>query len=373
MYKLGELRSQTSNYKLNDIVKRVIKPVEVVPKKKYTQIGIRSHGKGIFIKEEVTGQELGNKRVFWIEPNCFIVNIVFAWEKAVARTNSDLNGLIASHRFPMYKLDDTKVDLDYFTRLFLTSKGKTLLELASPGGAGRNKTLGQKEFLNLEINLPNIRIQKFISSFLKRLDNKIFLQEGKIKLLQMQKKGYMQKIFSQELRFKNAGKKEHFKWVTKTLGEIITVNSGKDYKHLYPGDIPVYGTGGYMLSVNEALSDIDAIGIGRKGTINQPQKLKAPFWTVDTLFYCTPKESNDLDFIYLLLQYINWNKYDESTGVPSLSKKTIESIICNIPSYEEQKMIGSFFSKTDERITLESDKLKEFQKQKQALMQTMFI
>ena len=68
------------------------------------------------------------------------------------------------------------------------------------------------------------------------------------------------------------------------------VNSGKDYKHLDKGDIPVYGTGGYMTSVSEPLSEIDAVGIGRKGTINKPYLLEAPFWTVDTLFYCTPKK-----------------------------------------------------------------------------------
>ena len=74
-----------------------------------------------------------------------------------------------------------------------------------------------------------------------------------------------------------------------------------DYKHLEEGDIPVYGTGGYMLSVNKALSDDkDAVGIGRKGTIDKPYILRAPFWTVDTLFYCIPKGNNSLGFLYPL-------------------------------------------------------------------------
>ena len=79
------------------------------------------------------------------------------------------------------------------------------------------------------------------------------------------------------------------------MGKVVSVCSGKDYKHLDEGDIPVYGTGGYMLSVSDALSnDSDAVGIGRKGTIDKPYILKAPFWTVDTLFYCIPHEKNDL-------------------------------------------------------------------------------
>lgn len=73
---------------------------------------------------------------------------------------------------------------------------------------------------------------------------------------------------------------------------MIIVGNGMDYKDLNEGDIPVYGTGGYMISVDKALSyKKDAVGIGRKGTIDNPYVLKAPFWTVDTLFYCIPKRN----------------------------------------------------------------------------------
>ena len=73
-------------------------------------------------------------------------------------------------------------------------------------------------------------------------------------------------------------------WEQRKLGEVANVCSGRDYKHLAEGPIPVYGTGGYMTSVSKALSyDEDAIGIGRKGTIDKPYRLQAPFWTVDTL------------------------------------------------------------------------------------------
>lgn len=78
-------------------------------------------------------------------------------------------------------------------------------------------------------------------------------------------------------------------WERLKYEDVIEVNSGKDYKHLDKGDIPVYGTGGYMLSVSEAITDKDGVGIGRKGTINKPYILKAPYWTVDTLFFCIPK------------------------------------------------------------------------------------
>ncbi|PZJ60228.1 restriction endonuclease subunit S [Staphylococcus aureus] len=161
-------------------------------------------------------------------------------------------------------------------------------------------------------------------------------------------------------------------WEEKKLEDIIKVNSGKDYKHLDKGDIPVYGTGGYMTSVSEPLSEIDAVGIGRKGTINKPYVLEAPFWTVDTLFYCTPKKEVDILFILSLFRKINWKVYDESTGVPSLSKQTINKIIRFVPTNKEQQKIGKFFSKLDRQIELEEQKLELLQQQKKGYMQKIF-
>ena len=142
-------------------------------------------------------------------------------------------------------------------------------------------------------------------------------------------------------------------WEQRKLGELVDVCSGRDYKHLSEGTIPVYGTGGYMLSVNDALSyDRDAIGIGRKGTIDRPYILKAPFWTVDTLFYAIPREKADLNFAFDIFQNIDWKKKDESTGVPSLSKTAINDIDVLAPKHGEQQTIGQFFAAIDHLITL---------------------
>ena len=142
-------------------------------------------------------------------------------------------------------------------------------------------------------------------------------------------------------------------WEQRKIGELVDVCSGRDYKHLSEGTIPVYGTGGYMLSVNDALSyDRDAIGIGRKGTIDKPYILKAPFWTVDTLFYAIPREKVDLNFAFDIFQNIDWKKKDESTGVPSLSKTAINDIDVLAPKHGEQQTIGQFFAGIDHLITL---------------------
>ena len=162
-------------------------------------------------------------------------------------------------------------------------------------------------------------------------------------------------------------------WQNKKLGDIVKVNSGRDYKHLGLGNIPVFGTGGYMLSVNDKLSDIDAVGIGRKGTIDKPQYLKAPFWTVDTLFYLTCKKGYDIEFVYYLCQTIPWKKYGEQTGVPSLSKVSIENVEVVVPiQIEEQKRIAQILSSLDEELSLIESKSALMNEHKKGLMQQLF-
>ena len=113
-----------------------------------------------------------------------------------------------------------------------------------------------------------------------------------------------------------------------------------------------------MTSVSAALSySEDAIGIGRKGTIDSPYVLHAPFWTVDTLFYSIPRNGFDLDFAFCLFLNTNWKSKDESSGLPSLSKQAINSTIIRIPGQIEQRLIGALFRDVDDLITLRQREL----------------
>ncbi len=198
--KVGILPADWDVYMLGECLSRVERPVEVKPNELYTQIGIRSHGKGLFYKEPVTGAALGNKAVFWIEPDCFIVNIVFAWEQAIGKTTQFEVGMIGSHRFPMYRPVNDRVDIDYLISYFLTKRGTDILEAASPGGAGRNKTLGQERFLKSKIVLPPIEEQQKIAAILTTQDRVIELKEKRLAEKQRQKKYLMQQLLTGKKR-----------------------------------------------------------------------------------------------------------------------------------------------------------------------------
>lgn len=162
-------------------------------------------------------------------------------------------------------------------------------------------------------------------------------------------------------------------WISKKIDQICKIGNGKDYKHLNTGNIPVYGSGGYMTSVCDFLYDGDSVCIGRKGTIDKPIFLTGKFWTVDTLFYthsfhkCSPK------FLYLIFQQINWYKYNEAGGVPSLSKTTIGNIDVCVPTNEdEQQKIADCLGSLDDLISAVADKIEALKEYKKGLMQQLF-
>jgi type I restriction-modification system specificty subunit len=238
------------------------------------------------------------------------------------------------------------------------------------------KRLYNDNFLKTEFMLPQIDEQIKLGTFFASLDNLITLHQRKYDKLTKVKKSMLEKMFPKngtnvpEIRFKGFTDA----WEQRKLVELVDVCSGRDYKHLSEGTIPVYGTGGYMLSVNDALSyDRDAIGIGRKGTIDRPYVLKAPFWTVDTLFYAVPREKVDLNFAFDIFQNIDWKKKDESTGVPSLSKTAINDIDVLAPKHGEQQTIGKFFAAIDHLITLHQRKLEKLKILKKACLEKMFV
>lgn len=212
-----------NTYLFRDILERVEVPVNVEPDKEYVQIGIRSHGKGLFYKEPVLGKALGNKQVFWIQPNCFILNVVFAWEQAITKTTENEIGMIGSRRFPMYRPKNDLVDINYLIYYFLTKRGTDILEAASPGGAGRNRTLGQERFLKSKITLPTLPEQQKIAAILSTQDKVIELKEKLLAQKQQQKKYLMQQLLTGRKPHKNNPRIEECE-----IGEVCKINPKQD-------------------------------------------------------------------------------------------------------------------------------------------------
>ncbi|GDZ15339.1 restriction endonuclease subunit S [Bifidobacteriaceae bacterium MCC01954] len=270
-------------------------------------------------------------------------------------------------------------DPDFLVTYYETDRWYKAVQMIAAEGARNHGLLNiaPNDFFDTALILPPSREeQELIGLFFARLDNLITLHQRKCDKLVIFKKSMLEKMFPKdgesvpEIRF--AGFTDP--WEQRKFSDIVDVCSGKDYKHLEEGPIPVYGTGGFMTSVDEALSyDRDAVGIGRKGTIDKPYLLKAPFWTVDTLFYAIPKSDMDLEFVHCSFLNVDWKSKDESTGLPSLSKEAINETIALVPSFNEQSRLGDFFYNLDNLITLHQRKLELLQNVKKSLLDKMFV
>ena len=173
-----------------------------------------------------------------------------------------------------------------------------------------------------------------------------------------------------KLRFKeftNDYKKYKYK-------DVLKIKSGRDQKQIMcnDGKYPILGTSGVIGRTNNFLYNKPSVLIGRKGTIDKPQYMETPFWTVDTLFYSEIFCKNSPKYIYYSFQNINWKKYDESTGVPSLSCSTIENIDYLVPNIEEQTKIAKFLSLLDKKIELQTNKIEDLKLYKLSLREKLF-
>ena len=283
---------------------------------------------------------------------------------------------IVSHVFKVFRHVGDNYDLSYWKHAINNEKLMKDVLTRSTKASTMMHELVTADFLEELTLVPSLNEQRAIGAAIDSIDNLITLHQRKYDKLVVFKKSMLEKMFPKdgesvpEIRF--AGFTDP--WEQRKFSDIVNVCSGKDYKHLEEGPIPVYGTGGFMTSVDEALSyDRDAVGIGRKGTIDKPYLLKAPFWTVDTLFYAIPKSDMDLEFVHCSFLNVDWKSKDESTGLPSLSKEAINETTALVPSFNEQSRLGDFFYNLDNLITLHQRKLELLQNIKKSLLDKMFV
>nr|WP_284046785.1 restriction endonuclease subunit S [Gelidibacter japonicus] len=184
---------------LNNFIKLVIREIPK-PNEPYLGIGLRSHGKGTFLKHDEQPEGNSMDKFYIVRANDLIVNITFAWEQAIAIVKPQDDGALASHRFPTYQFIENKGHPDFFRFFILQAKMKYMLELISPGGAGRNRVMNKSDFIKLEFLLPDYEEQVAIAQVLQAADKEIELIKAKTAQLREQKKGLMQQLLTGKIR-----------------------------------------------------------------------------------------------------------------------------------------------------------------------------
>jgi type I restriction enzyme S subunit len=250
----------------------------------------------------------------------------------------------------------------------------------------------------MNIILPSKQEQQKIASFLTSVDTKIEQLSKKEELLKEYKKGVMQKIFSQEIRFKNDDGNEFGEWKEKKLGELCKVaksggtptSTNKDY---YDGDIPflaisdITSQGKYLTYTSKSVSqkgiDNSASWVVPENTIIYSMYASVGFVSINKIPLATSqavinlilKDEADTEFIYYYLldykQYIH--RFIETGTQGNLNAQTVKSLKVNLPCLEEQTKIANFLSSIDTKIEQTKSQLRLSKEFKKALLQQMFI
>jgi type I restriction enzyme S subunit len=187
------------NKRLSELLIPITRPVDK-PSIQYLALGIRSHGKGTFLKPDSNPKNIEMDTLYVVEENDLIVNITFAWEGAIAIAGKQDKGALVSHRFPTFIVNIDNATINYLRYVIIQPRFKYLLGLISPGGAGRNRVLSKTDFLNLELKVPGVEEQTAIANVLQSADKEIQLLKQKLELLKEQKKGLMQILLTGQLR-----------------------------------------------------------------------------------------------------------------------------------------------------------------------------
>lgn len=170
------------------------------PPGQFLSAGVRSHGKGVFLKKDFLSDGIALDELFELKHQDLVVNITFGWEGAVAIVPPEADGALVSHRFPTYKVDENQVLVEYLRHVIRSKRFVFDVGVASPGGAGRNRVLNRQEFLEIIVKIPGIEEQDRIAQVLNDCDREIDLLAALQEQIENQKGALLSRLLSGELK-----------------------------------------------------------------------------------------------------------------------------------------------------------------------------
>ena len=278
-----------------------------------------------------------------------------------------------------FKIKYNKSIIDRLFLFELLKSPKINNKFLSLAGTSTIPDLNHSDFYSVYISFPTISEQQKISTFFSKLDQQIELEEQKLEKLEEQKKGYMQKIFSQEIRFKDDNGNDYPEWESKKFLDIFKLapsknNQIKSSEVVENGIIPVVDQGkdiflGYSNEKDKAIEDFDNVIVyGDHTTIIK--YIKEPFIIGgDGVKLLESNDGSLIHYLYILLQYFNVKPEGYKRHYSILKNKMMN--ISN--TKEEQEKIGDFFNELDELIEKQSSKIVVLKQRKKGFLQKMFV
>lgn len=356
------------------------------PTTDYIRLGIRSHCKGTFHELVKIENILSADKMYIVPKNNLILNITFAWEQAIAITDDNDEGKYISNRFPTFAFKDNQLPT-FYKYIIPQKRLKYDLNVASPGGAGRNRVLNKKLFLSIPVNIPLLKEQEKISKFLTTVDKKITNLKNTITSLENQKKGLLQQIFSQKLRFKDENGNNYPNCEKKKLEDISNITMGQspdsDFVNTEKIGTPFlqgnaeftnkYPIEKYWCTKPQKIANPTDILLSVRapvGAINIANKKFCIGRGLSAISFNCNKLFGKYNLEFNLFQLI---KKSQGSTFSSINKKDISEVILFIPCLEEQTKIADFLSAFDRKLENQKAQLEHWKQIKKGLLQQMFV
>ncbi len=264
--------------------------------------------------------------------------------------------------------DNDALDIAFKRHCFYSENFRSKLIGASSVSANTN--INQDNLKKLLIALPpTAKEQRAIAEALSDVDGLLGGLDRLIAKKRDLKQAAMQQLLTGQTRLPGFTGE----WEVKRLGDVLKVRHGKSQHDITASDgkYPILASGGEIGRTNTYIYDQPSVLIGRKGTIDSPQYVDRPFWTVDTLFFTEISSEANAKFVFYKFTMIRWRSYNEASGVPSLNAKTIENIEVTMPSLPEQTAIAAVLSDMDAELAALEARRDKTRALKQAMMQEL--
>ncbi len=303
---------------------------------------------------------------------------------------TDFPFVILSTTLTLYRINKVKMDNHFFLNEIRSNNIQNQLKKLM-----KQTTRNQVPILlqrTMHITYPKtLAEQHKIGSFFSKLDRQIELEEQKLAKLEEQKKGYMQKIFSQELRFKDENGQEYPAWINKKLGDIGKVSMNKRiYKNetSINGEIPFYKIGTFGKEAETFISrekfeeyknkypypEKGDILISASGSIGRTIEYdgEEAYYQDSNIVWLDHNDEVLNIFLKYIYSVIKWSGI-EGTTIKRLYNKDILNTKIDLPVIKEQEKIGNFFGKIDDSIEKQSNKIELLKERKRGFLQKMFV
>lgn len=248
---------------------------------------------------------------------------------------------IMSPAYNVWDVDTLKVEADYLELCLHSPQAMQYYCDKLRGSTARRRSIPTADLLALPICLPTLEEQREKLKMMAKMNALIEDREQQLDLADQLVKSRFIELFGEI----NAPSK----WEKKPWAELVTIQNGRDYKHIAveSGGYAVYGTGGEMARASDYLCPENTIIVGRKGTINNPLLVKEKFWNVDTAFGVIVGEQLHYQYFYGFCRMFDFSTLNKQAVLPSTTKADLLKIQIAVPPIELQEQFAAFVEQVD--------------------------